>query len=206
MTLDVGSARGDGQGDRAATAGAAVDSASDPGTPRYDAFISYRHAADGKLTPALQSALHRLGKPWYRRRALHVFRDQTSLAVTPAVWPTICEALAASGHFLLLASPEAAQSHWVQQEVEWWLTHRSPRTLFVVLTDGTLVWDDSAGDFDWARTDALPTTLKGAFNTEPLGSTCDGPSKKRMFLKKIHASRMRSRPLQRHFTVGRKRT
>ena len=41
-----------------------------------DAFISYSHAADGKLAPALQSALQRFAKSWYRRRALrrtHLF-------------------------------------------------------------------------------------------------------------------------------------
>ena len=30
---------------------------------RYDAFLSYSHAADGKLAPALQRALHRFAKP-----------------------------------------------------------------------------------------------------------------------------------------------
>ena len=34
----------------------------------YDAFISYSHAADGQLAPAIQSALHRLAKPFYRMR------------------------------------------------------------------------------------------------------------------------------------------
>ena len=30
---------------------------------QYDAFISYFHAADGKLAPALQAGLQRLAKP-----------------------------------------------------------------------------------------------------------------------------------------------
>lgn len=29
----------------------------------FDAFVSYSHAADGKLTPALQGAMQRLAKP-----------------------------------------------------------------------------------------------------------------------------------------------
>jgi hypothetical protein len=33
---------------------------------KYKAFISYSHAADGKLAPALQTALHNFTKPWYR--------------------------------------------------------------------------------------------------------------------------------------------
>ena len=54
--------------------------ARDQGKIAYDAFISYSHAADGKLAPALENALQRFAKPWYRRRALHLFRDQTSLS------------------------------------------------------------------------------------------------------------------------------
>lgn len=32
----------------------------------YEAFISYSHAADGQLAPAIQRALHRLARPWYK--------------------------------------------------------------------------------------------------------------------------------------------
>ena len=49
----------------------------------YDAFISYSHAKDKPIAAALQSAIQKLGKPWYQRRALRLFRDDTSLAATP---------------------------------------------------------------------------------------------------------------------------
>ena len=52
--------------------------------PVYDAFISYSHAKDKPIAAALQSVIQRLGKPWYRRRGLRVFRDDTSLSATPA--------------------------------------------------------------------------------------------------------------------------
>ncbi len=74
---------------------------------RYDAFVSYSHVADRVLAKAIQSALHSLGKPWYRLRALHVFRDDTSLAANPALWTLIEEALNASRYLIILASPEA---------------------------------------------------------------------------------------------------
>ena len=135
---------------------------------QYDAFISYSHAADGRLAPAIQSGLQRFAKPWYRRRALRIFRDQTSLAATPELWPTIVRALESSRYFLLLASPEAAASRWVQREVGWWLEHRTPQTLLIVLTGGEVDWDDAAGDFDWSRTDAVPDGLRGAFAAGPL--------------------------------------
>ena len=59
----------------------------------YDAFISYSHAKDRRIATALQSAVQKLGKPWYRRRALRVFRDDTSLSATPHLWPSIEQAL-----------------------------------------------------------------------------------------------------------------
>ena len=43
----------------------------------YDGFISYSHAGDGRLAPALQEGLQRLAKRWNSRRALRVFRDET---------------------------------------------------------------------------------------------------------------------------------
>jgi len=91
---------------------------------RYDAFISYSHARDRGIATALQDVVQRLGKPWYRRRALRVFRDDTSLAATPALWPSIVDALDGSRFLILLASPEAAASRWVDREVAHWLAHR----------------------------------------------------------------------------------
>ena len=134
----------------------------------YKAFMSYSHAADGKLAPAVQSGLHQFARPWYRLRALRVFRDKTTLAVTPALWPAIERALDESEFFILMASPGSAQSQWVQREIGHWLQKRSPETLLIVLTDGALVWDGAAEDFDWSRTTALPGTLRGAFKNEPL--------------------------------------
>ena len=46
----------------------------------YDAFISYSHAKDKPIAARLQSTIQKLGKPWYRRRALRLFRDDTSLS------------------------------------------------------------------------------------------------------------------------------
>jgi hypothetical protein len=105
----------------------------------YNAFISYSHAADGKLAPALQSALHTFAKPWYQFRALHVFRDQTRLSANPALWPSIESALRDSEFFLLLASPKAAQSSWVQREIQWWLDSRSAEKMLIILTEGDLI-------------------------------------------------------------------
>ena len=133
----------------------------------YAAFISYSHAVDGKLAPSLQGALHRFAKPWYRLRAVRVFRDEASLSANPGLWSSIEAALAASQFFILLASPQAARSRWVAQEVSYWCRHKQPAHLLIALTDGQLVWDSAASDFDWATTTALPTGLRGVFTEEP---------------------------------------
>lgn len=135
---------------------------------RYRAFISYSHAADGKLAPALHSALHRFARPWYRLRALRVFRDHTNLAVSPGLWSTIRQALSESEYFILLASPEAARSKWVRRELDYWLENRPRNRIFLVLTEGELVWDGARADFDWSRTTAVPESVSGAMAEEPL--------------------------------------
>ena len=145
----------------------------------YKAFISYSHAADGRLAPMLQSALHRFAKPFYRLRALRVFRDKTSLHLSPELWPLIQQALADSEYFILLASPDAARSPWVQAEVDEWLSLKggSLDKFLVVLTDGDIMWDGAADDFDWQATTALPPNLRGKFKREPLYSDLRWASK-----------------------------
>jgi TIR domain len=133
----------------------------------YDAFISYSHARDKPIAVALQSAMQRLGKAWYQRRALRLFLDDTSLTATPHLWPSIEQALAKARFLIVLASPEAAASPWVGKEVEWWLDHRGPDTVLIALTAGELVWDSAAGDFRWSEETPLPPVLKCHFADEP---------------------------------------
>ncbi|BBH63849.1 hypothetical protein ACTI_05340 [Actinoplanes sp. OR16] len=134
---------------------------------QFDGFISYSHAADGQLAPAVQRGLHRLAKPWHRRRALWIFRDQTGLAVTPKLWTSIQEAMDGSKHFVLLASPEAAGSPWVNREIEHWLATKSPDRILPVVTDGDWQWDPATRDFTPEST-AVPAALRGVFAEEPL--------------------------------------
>jgi tetratricopeptide (TPR) repeat protein len=133
----------------------------------YDAFVSYSHAKDKRIAAALQSVVQKLGKPWYRRRALRVFRDDTSLSATPHLWPTIEQALAQSRFLILLASPEAAASQWVDKEVAYWLEKKSADTLLIAVTSGALSWDDAANDFVRHDDTPLPPALKGCFAAEP---------------------------------------
>ncbi len=132
----------------------------------YDAFISYAHDADGVFAPVVQRGLQHLAKPWNRRRAMEVFRDETSLAVSPGLWPTIRAALDASRWLVLLASPEAARSDWVGQEITHWVSSKGTDHLLIVVTDGSWVWDKASGDISSVSTASNPA-LRGVFPAEP---------------------------------------
>jgi WD40 repeat protein len=134
--------------------------------PHYDAFMSYSHALDGRLAPVLQAELERFGSPWYRPRVRRVFRDNASLSANPQLWSAIETALGSSRWFVLLASPAAAASEWVDREVQWWLDNRSSDHLLIVLTDGELVFDRT-GRVDAKRTTSLPPALVARNNAEP---------------------------------------
>lgn len=155
-------------------------------SPRYDAFISYSHTADARLASALETRIEKLAKPWNVRRAANVFRDETSLAASSHLWQNIASNLQDSAYLILLASTTAAESKWVRKELCYWisggvcedpeaLTHelilpnRVERVL-IVLTEGTITWDDSAGErgnFDWSNTTAVPKVLSQVFVGEP---------------------------------------
>ena len=85
---------------------------------RYGAFISYSHAASADVASGLQKWLETCAKPWWRPRAIDVFRDQQILP-RPVLWSRIADALDQSSHFILLASPEAAQSKWIKREIRY---------------------------------------------------------------------------------------
>jgi len=132
----------------------------------YDAFISYAHAGDEGFSAALQRGLQHLAKPWNRRRAMEVFRDETSLSASSGLEPSIWRALDASRWLVLLASPEAARSDWVSEEITHWVSTKGADHLLVVVTEGTWAWDKSSGDLSAAST-AAGRALRGVFTTEP---------------------------------------
>jgi WD40 repeat protein len=133
----------------------------------YNAFISYSHAADGKLAPALQSGLEKFAKPWYKIRNLNIFRDESSLTATPHLWPNIQKALDESEYLIYMASPVSASSHWVEKEIEYWVANKSIDKLLIVLTEGEIPWDNETNNFLNADINSLPGILDKKFTVEP---------------------------------------
>jgi WD40 repeat protein len=134
----------------------------------FDAFISYSRRASTTLATELQVAVEKFAKPFYRLRAVRVFRDDASMSANVALWSTIERGLTEAGWFILLASPAAAQSEYVAREVTWWREHKPTNRILIVLEEGVdIVWDRAADDFDFEVTDSLPRALAGAFAEEP---------------------------------------
>ena len=122
----------------------------------YNAFISYSHAGDDKLALALQIALERFAKPWYKVRNLNIFRDEASLSASPHLWTNIQSALQQSEYLIYMASPTSAASVWVNKEVEYWLEHKSIDNVLIALTDGEMKWDDENKNFLNPNNNSLP--------------------------------------------------
>jgi hypothetical protein len=109
-----------------------------------------------------------------------VFLDATSLSAAPGLWQSIEDKLGRARYLILLASPEAAQSKWVDKEVAHFIgtgdvggTGASANAdglgrVLIGLTGGELTWDAAAGDFIWSGATPLPPSLRGRFKEEPL--------------------------------------
>jgi WD40 repeat protein len=136
----------------------------------FGAFISYSGQRDRELITKLQNGIEKLAKKWYRPPVMKVFVDKTSIAAGARLWSRIESGLSRSKWLILMASPEAAQSWWVDQEVNWWVTHRSLDNLIIVHTSGALQWDRDTSDFS-ADSNAIPPCLRGKFDDEPVWAT-----------------------------------
>ncbi|MFS8103843.1 toll/interleukin-1 receptor domain-containing protein [Lentzea alba] len=141
----------------------------DPDGAEYGAFISYSHRQSTQVALDAKRLIESLGKRWHVRRACQVFLDRSNLAAAPELWNELVQELAKSRWFVLLASPDAAASKWVDKEIRWWLENRSADTILIAVTAGNISWDGDSGDWsaDLDRTTALPGALRGAFAAEP---------------------------------------
>src|SRR6478609_8139263 len=84
--------------------------------------------------------LHRIGRRVGQLRALRVFRDSTDLTASPDLWGKVTEAMDRSRYLIVVLSPHAAASKWVNKEVSYWLHHRGPDHLLFVVAGGSVAW------------------------------------------------------------------
>lgn len=132
----------------------------------YDAFISYNHQRDRSLAARLQPLLEGFARR-KTGRPLRLFRDDAVLGAGPDLTAAIRTALQDSDWFILLASPGAARSAWVDAEVAWWLAEKDPGRLLIALTDGEIVWNAKRAAVHRRATNALPPSLVDHLDAEP---------------------------------------
>lgn len=134
---------------------------------KYNAFISYSHAADGKMAPALQHALMRYAIPWYKRSKLNIFVDESDLSVTPHLWDNIEKSLSEADFLIFMASIESCQSKWVNKELDYWIKYKPINKLIIVVTDGEVIWDNKKKSFILNDQSCIPEILNKEFKEEP---------------------------------------
>ncbi len=153
------------------------------GAPRYWAFISYSHR-DERRAARLHRELERYrgharlvgqtnerGEP-VPQRLFPVFRDRDELAGSPDLSSRIRAALQESRHLIVVCSPHAARSRWVNEEIRAFKALGRESRVFALIVDG----EPNAVD---AERECFPTALKyrlgadgqlGSEPTEPIAA------------------------------------
>ena len=109
----------------------------------YDAFISYKHAEhDIKVAEAVQHGLEhfhiprKLQKKYGLKRIQRIFRDKDELPITSDLSDEIENALYNADYLIVICSPEAKKSIWVNREIEFFLRNHTKREIFTVVAEG----------------------------------------------------------------------
>jgi tetratricopeptide (TPR) repeat protein len=151
-----------------------------PTAPRYWAFISYSHQ-DERVAKSLQRALeiYRLPKALVGtqtalgevpRAVTPIFRDRDELQAGADLKSLVHEALAQSRYLVVLCSPDAARSTWVNQEIiEFKQLHGEGRVLAVIAAGEPFASLSAGREAEECFPAALRTTLR------PDGTAGDTP-------------------------------
>ena len=135
---------------------------------RYAAFISYKHRNSSAFAYDLEYHLKRYARGFLRKPD-RIFRDEQFLQPGDDLSEGILQALTDSTHLILLASPEAAASPWVQEELTIWCKElRRADQLIIVLTEGNIAVDDDQKRIRWEDTNAIPGFLASYLPKLPL--------------------------------------
>ena len=110
-------------------------------TQKYAAFMSYAHADEGiagRLHQALET--YRLPKA-FRAAGEHplkpIFRDVADLTVHHSLSDKIRDAVAGSRCMIVLCSPAAKNSHWVNEEIRYFRELHGDDNIFSVMASGS---------------------------------------------------------------------
>ena len=139
-----------------------------PDNTAYDAFISYKHAKSSAFATDLELHLKRYARGRLARPR-RIFRDEQHLHLGGDLPAMIREALDRSQYLILLASPQAAASPWVREELGVWCGQLGRTSdLLIILTEGEIAVTAGGTAIDWSATTALPEVLKAHLDSLPL--------------------------------------
>jgi len=113
---------------------------------KYKAFISYSHS-DDRWAKWLHRRLESYSLPKAAvgkganadqspRRLRPIFRDREELAAADDLGQKIELALSQSENLIVICSPEAAKSHWVNEEILFFKRHNNSAKIFSIIVDG----------------------------------------------------------------------
>ncbi len=159
-----------------------------PVEPSYKAFISYKHVSSRTFAVVLESALKGYARPLLRR-PMRIFRDEKIVRVGDDLPDIIRAALAGAEYLILIASPDAARSAWVADELQQWCANlnRAER-LIIVLTVGEISVDEGSRRIRWSETTALPALLSEHLTSLPLWLDLRGMAEKDWSLENLRFS------------------
>jgi tetratricopeptide (TPR) repeat protein len=177
-------------------------------TRRYKAFISYSHA-DGAHASWLQRALERYrtpkalrrGRPDLPDRLYPIFRDSDELASSTDLSESIQRAMDDSDALIVICSPAARASRWVNEEIRRFRAIGRGDRIFCLIVAGS----PDPASADCAFPDSLLRDDAGRVLGEPLAAdlTAAGDGKRNAMLKiaagllKVGVDELRRRDAQR---------
>lgn len=134
---------------------------------RYAAFISYS-SKDARFARRLHRALERYGIPsslgkfdliggGKRNRIYPVFRDREELAAGH-LGDVIEANLRVSAALIVVCSPNAAASPWVQKEIEYFVSLGRSEKIFAIVADNAPLTDETGADVTLA---CFPPAFRG---------------------------------------------
>jgi tetratricopeptide (TPR) repeat protein len=142
------------------------------GRGRYFAFLSYSHRdeeladwlhrelEDFRTPPALAGKLSEHGV--ITTRLTPIFRDEHELAAADDLGEEIEAALAASQYLIVLCSPNAAQSHWTNAEIELFKRTRPDGCVLAAIASGEPFATDIPGR---EHVDCFPPALRQRYDS-----------------------------------------
>ncbi len=147
------------------------------GADQYKAFISYSHK-DRAWAKWMHRKLETYAFPKnlidsqtdigpVPRNLRPIFRDREELAAGHNLGKKIEAALNASENLIIICSPNAAQSHWVNQEILYFKHHNRGAKIFSVIVEGEPFASNPADE-------CFPDSLK--FEIDPAGELSSEPA------------------------------